>query len=233
MSNSKKVLRGWDGASENFMLLLSLLWIVLLILPIAHPISKNAQSSLRIANYMVWAIFIFDFVWKFARSKTKGQFLHAHIPELLMIIFPFFRPLRLLRLIPAVAYFLKSARESLAGRLTQYVALSTALVTVPSAILVFDSERRVPGSNIKTLGDALWWAVSTVTTVGYGDKYPVTTTGRVLAVLVMLMGISLVGVITASVASWFVKSDENKDDKIQMKQLLDELREIRIRLGNG
>jgi voltage-gated potassium channel len=66
-----------------------------------------------------------------------------------------------------------------------------------------------------------------VTTVGYGDRYPVTTTGRILAVLVMLMGISLVGVITASVASWFVKSDESREDKIQMKQLLDELQEIK------
>ena len=197
------------------MLVLSLLWIALLILPIAHPISKYAQSALRIANYVLWAIFAFDFAWKLTRSKTRGRYLHAHIPELLMVLFPFFRPLRLLRLIPAVAYFLKSARKSLAGRLTQYVALSAVLVTVPSAILVFDSERRAPGSNIKTMGDALWWAAATVTTVGYGDKYPVTTTGRILAVLVMLMGISLVGVITASVASWFVKSNESKNDKDQ------------------
>jgi voltage-gated potassium channel len=227
MKNPKKALRGWAGASDNFMLILSLVWIGLLILPIAHPISKHAESSLKIANYIIWAIFAFDFVWKLVLSKKKRKYVNTHIPELLMVLLPFFRPLRLLRLIPAVAYFLKSARESLAGRLTQYVALSAVLVTVPSAILVFDSERRAPGSNIKTLGDALWWAATTVTTVGYGDRYPVTTTRRILAVLVMLMGISLVGVITASVASWFVKSDENRDDKIQMKQLLDELQEIK------
>jgi voltage-gated potassium channel len=63
----------------------------------------------------------------------------------------------------------------------------------------------VEGSNIKNFGDGLWWAMTTVTTVGYGDKFPVTTEGRFLAVALMIMGISLVGVITASVAAWFVK----------------------------
>ena len=67
------------------------------------------------------------------------------------------------------------------------------------------TERSVEGSNIKNFGDGLWWAVTTVTTVGYGDRYPTTTEGRFLAVLLMIMGISLVGVITASVAAWFVK----------------------------
>lgn len=227
MRSLKIVLRSWKGASDNFLLFLSLIWIALLILPVAHPLSQQAQNSLKIANYTIWALFAFDFFWKLILSESKRKYLTTHIPELLMVIFPFFRPLRLMKLIPLIAYFLKTARESLAGRLTQYVALSVVLVTVPSAIAVYEAERSAPGSNIKTLGDAIWWAATTVTTVGYGDRYPVTTIGRTLAVLVMLMGISLVGVITASVASWFVKSDETKDDKIQMKQLLGELEEIK------
>jgi voltage-gated potassium channel len=71
------------------------------------------------------------------------------------------------------------------------------------------TERGVEGSNIKNFGDGLWWAVTTVTTVGYGDRFPTTSTGRVLAVCLMLVGISLMGVITASVAAWFVKMSQD------------------------
>lgn len=68
------------------------------------------------------------------------------------------------------------------------------------------------GSNIQSYGDALWWAVVTVTTVGYGDRYPVTPAGRGIAVVLMLVGIGLVGVITASVASFFVEERQDKSD---------------------
>lgn len=67
-----------------------------------------------------------------------------------------------------------------------------------------DAEQAAPGANIKTPGDALWWAATTVTTVGYGDRYPVTTQGRLIAVALMVVGIAMVGAITASVAAWLV-----------------------------
>jgi voltage-gated potassium channel len=72
------------------------------------------------------------------------------------------------------------------------------------AVAVLDAERKAPRANIKSFGDALWWACSTVMTVGYGDRYPVTTEGRVIAVVLMVVGIGMVGVITASVATWMV-----------------------------
>jgi voltage-gated potassium channel len=89
--------------------------------------------------------------------------------------------------------------------ITLKVAITTLFVAYISAVQITISERMVEGSNIKNFGDGLWWAMTTVTTVGYGDKFPVTTEGRILAVALMIMGISLVGVITASVAAWFVK----------------------------
>jgi len=95
--------------------------------------------------------------------------------------------------------------------ITLKVAITTLFVAYISAVQITISERMVEGSNIKNFGDGIWWAMTTVTTVGYGDRFPVTTEGRVLAVALMIMGISLVGVITASVAAWFVKisnSDE-------------------------
>ena len=85
------------------------------------------------------------------------------------------------------------------------VFLASIFVAYIAAIQITVSERTVDGSNIKNFGDGLWWAITTVTTVGYGDRYPTTTEGRFLAVVLMIMGISLMGVITASVAAWFVK----------------------------
>ncbi len=73
------------------------------------------------------------------------------------------------------------------------------------AALELSFENGARGSTIHNYGDALWWAIVTVTTVGYGDKYPVTAGGRGVAVVLMLVGIGLIGVLTATVASYFVE----------------------------
>ena len=72
------------------------------------------------------------------------------------------------------------------------------------ALAVLDAERDAPEANITTFGDALWWACATVTTVGYGDHYPVSGEGRVVAVVLMVVGIGVVGAVTASVATWIL-----------------------------
>ena len=93
--------------------------------------------------------------------------------------------------------------------ITFKVFLFSILIAYIAAVQITITERGVEGSNIKSFGDGLWWAVTTVTTVGYGDRFPTTSVGRVLAVGLMLVGISLMGVITASVAAWFVKMSQD------------------------
>ena len=83
------------------------------------------------------------------------------------------------------------------------------------ALAVLDAERDAPGANITTAGDALWWAATTVTTVGYGDRYPVTTTGRFVAVALMVVGIAVVSALTAVIASWLI---DNVQDKPEAEQ---------------
>ena len=87
--------------------------------------------------------------------------------------------------------------ESLRGRVATYVAGSAALLVFVGALAVLDAEQSVPDAKILTFGDALWWAVTTITTVGYGDLYPVTAVGRAVAVALMLNGIAVLGAVSS------------------------------------
>jgi voltage-gated potassium channel len=92
------------------------------------------------------------------------------------------------------------------------VLIAACVTLLIGAWLVMLFEEGAPGSNIHNYHDALWWAIVTVTTVGYGDRYPVTEGGRIVAAVLMLVGIGLIGVLTATVASVFIKdhTDANK-----------------------
>jgi voltage-gated potassium channel len=79
------------------------------------------------------------------------------------------------------------------------------------SLAILDAEQDAPHANITTFGDALWWAATTVTTVGYGDRFPVTTQGRFIAVALMAVGIGLVGAVTAAVAAWMVRQVQIED----------------------
>lgn len=229
MAVNKRV-KDWEKRTEWLTLSLSLIFLAVLIIPFAHPIPKSAEDLFQIISIAIWVIFGMDYVFKFLLSEKKIAYVQTHIFELLIIALPALRPLRLIRIFPIIGYFLRYTQRSLSGKLLQYVSLAAVLITFPSAIAMYQLEKDLDSSNIKSLGDALWWAVTTATTVGYGDKYPVSTEGRVLSVLVMIVGISLVGVITASVASWFVKADESKADESQIAKLQLELREIKEEL---
>lgn len=115
------------------------------------------------------------------------------------------RPLRLLRLLAFARILNRTAAGSLVGRVTTYVVGIVAVSVFLDAIAVLDVEREAASANIASFGDAIWWASATVTTVGYGDFYPVTLAGRLVAIGLMVVGIGTVGAVTASVAAWMVK----------------------------
>ena len=106
------------------------------------------------------------------------------------------QPLRLLRLVFLFRVLNRRAENSMRGRITAYVATSTGLLIFSAALAVLDAERGAKGANITNFGDAVWWSVTTMSTVGYGDEYPVTTTGRLVAVALMIGGVALLGVVT-------------------------------------
>jgi len=121
------------------------------------------------------------------------------------------------------------ARLCLASDRARWFFRHLLLIYVAS-LAVFDKERYQSGATINSFGKAIWWSITTVITVGYGDVYPVTNTGRVIAVLLMIGGISLVGVVTASLASWIIQSvaEEETASQAATAAHIDELRsEIR------
>jgi len=119
-----------------------------------------------------------------------------------------------------------------------YIAGASTAVMFVASLAILQAERGRDGANIETFGDALWWSITTVTTVGYGDQYPVTVQGRLIAVALMLSGIALIGVITATFASWLIERVEQVEEETRaatredVRQLAKELAEIRATLGS-
>lgn len=204
----------------------------------AWEVLTNAQGGTKEAAELmidaVWALFGVDYLVRLALAPSRGRWFLRHLPDLAIIVLPFLRPLRLLRLVTLVSIMQRSAGTALRGRITLYTVGSAALLIFTSALASLDAERHEPGSSIRTFGQALWWALTTFTTVGYGDTFPVSREGRFIAALLMIGGVALAGVVTATLASWIVSlvDEENAEQEAAtqaqvaaLQQQVDELSE--------
>ncbi len=135
----------------------------------------------------------------------------SHPLEIVAVALPMLRPLRLLRLISFGSLVLEKVSIGKSVGITIKVIVTTLFFGYIAAIQITIIERVSPTGNIKNFSDGLWWAFTTITTVGYGDRYPTTTEGRILAVCLMVLGISLLGVVSATIAAWFVRLMQNDD----------------------
>ena len=105
------------------------------------------------------------------------------------------------------------------------------IVAYVAALAALQAERYAEGSSITSFGDAMWWALTTMTTVGYGDTYPVTTGGRVVGALLMVTGVALLGVVTATLASWLVERVTDADDAEDERRAAAEREELRAEIA--
>jgi voltage-gated potassium channel len=177
-------------------------------------VSPSQQIAIDTVQWICWFAFALDLIYGLWKATSKKQYLKHHPLEVASVLIPFLRPLRLMRVISFGGLAIQKVAIGRQFAITIKVFIASIFVAYISAVQITISERDLEGSNIKNFGDGLWWAITTVTTVGYGDRYPTTTEGRFLAVLLMFVGISLVGVITASVAAWFVKMSANDAEKL-------------------
>jgi len=200
----------FSAAVEVPLTVLSVLWLPVLIIPLAARVPPAVAASFDTVDYVVWGVFVTEYVVKLYLAPSRRTFVTRHLIDLAVIALPVLRPLRLLRLLRlgrtglTLANALRRTRDLLSHHGLHLVLLSVLTIVLVCSALELAFEQHAPGSTIHSFGDALWWAIVTVTTVGYGDKYPVSAGGRGVAVVLMLTGIGLVGVLSATVASYFV-----------------------------
>ena len=150
-------------------------------------------------------MFALDYLVRVALAKDRPRYISGHVPDLAMIALPVLPAAAAAAGGDAAAADEPASHGQPAG---QGRSLRARLHRAHHLLRRAGRARRraaqQPGANITSFGDALWWAASTITTVGYGDRFPVTTQGRFVAVGLMLAGIALLGVVTASIASWLI-----------------------------
>ncbi len=195
--------RRWVERTQGPLDLLAVMFLIDVILLWSFPDGPAAfLKVLNVIAWIVWACFAVDYVARLRLSIGKARFVRTHKLDLLMVLLPM---LRLLRIFLLLRHSLTSvSTEKIAGSI---VSLVVAAVFV-SAFFMWRVEHNAPGATITTFRYALWWAIVTTTTVGYGDYTPVTLAGRVIATAVMIVGVGLIGTVSATVAAWFVRRHE-------------------------
>lgn len=219
-SNTEKL-----GFLNLLIIVLSIYVLVALLADTFFKLPPEVSRILNMADNAICFVFLSDFGIRFYEAPNKLKFMQwgwidlvSSIPTLdFMRAGRMLRLIRLLRILRAfrstkhlVRHIFKRRTQ---GALTA-AAIIAVLMIIFSSIAILQVEND-PNSNIKTAEDAIWWAYVTITTVGYGDKYPVTTEGRIIAALLMTVGVGLFGTFTAYLSSWFVGETKKENNNEQ------------------
>jgi voltage-gated potassium channel len=195
-------------------------------------LSPGLRNGLELVLWATWVVFSVDYVARLCLARRRWRFVARNLVDLAVILLPMFRQLRALRLVTVLISLNRQMRGDFRGKVGVYLIGATTLVSFAAALAVYDAERRDPASSIKTFGDAVWWTITTITTVGYGDRYPVTWQGRLVAGCLMIAGIALLGTVTATIASWFVQTLRAAEERteVELTEVMAELQRLHQRL---
>lgn len=189
--------------------------------------ATNNNHIFRRLDAALWVVFAVDYFIMLGLSPKKWKFIRTHLLDLALVLLPHFRVLRVLRLVVLIARVAQTFRVKYYLSLPYYAVGAATLLVILGSAAIYDVEYGQPNGQIKTPADALWWAVVTVTTVGYGDVYPVTHLGRLLGTGMIMCGVALVGTITASFAGWVISQiREVENEGAEIKRELQEIKEL-------
>ncbi|MFF9913062.1 potassium channel family protein [Streptomyces sp. NPDC013457] len=205
----------WDRRMETPLAVASLLYLAgYTVRVLAHGMDQFWLDVCLAITLAAWSVFIVDYV---VRVRLSGlgllRFVRRHLLGTVVLILPLLRPLQMVKIYEKIQRRREQPRLTLYARVMAYSSLTVALLGFAGALAVFQHERGAPGATIRTFGDSLWWAAETLTTVGYGDVTPVTTTGRIIAVGMMACGVALLGAVTGSFSSWLIQTFMREDEK--------------------
>jgi voltage-gated potassium channel len=206
---------------DILILVLSVYVLIALIIDSFFHLSPELARLLSFIDNLICIIFLYDFAYRFIKAPSKLAFMKWGWVDLISSIPTFnilrygrfirvFRILRVLRAFRSVKYIAQHIFKNRTQGTFATVSLIAVLMLIFGSIAILQVEQD-PNSNIKTAEDAIWWAFVTITTVGYGDKYPVTTEGRIIAAFLMVAGVGLFGTFTGFIASWFMGDKQNKN----------------------
>jgi voltage-gated potassium channel len=213
-------------------LILSIYVLIALFVDTVFKLPTEVSRVLNLVDTGICVIFLIDFIKRFSKAKSKIDYMKwgwidllSSIPTLDFIragrLLRLVRLLRILRAFRSTKHLLNHIFLNKAKGTLTLVTISASLMIILSSIAILQVEDDA-NSNIKTAEDALWWSYSTITTVGYGDNYPVTTEGRGIAILLMTVGVGLFGTFTAYISSWFISSTiENKPSNEEIDKTFD------------
>jgi voltage-gated potassium channel len=219
-------------------------WLVLAIVVLSTDVNGSASTAAVGSLFALWVIVLVEYVVRLVVTPDRRGYLRRRWVEPATVVVP---PLQGWHIVGIEKMSLLVREGELrVEAILRHHSLFRVLIAVVATIflgawLVLLFEENAKASNIHDYPDALWWAVVTVTTVGYGDRFPITEGGRVVAVILMLVGIGLIGVLTATVASVFIKehTDANKEEikkghadlGQQLSVISDRLADVERRLG--
>ncbi|MFE9644124.1 potassium channel family protein [Streptomyces sp. NPDC006365] len=227
----------WERRTQQPLMGMAVVFAVAYAVPIVWPdASRGVTGACDVVEWVVWGAFSLDYLVRLALAEQRGEFVRTHWLDLCAVLLPLIQPLRLLRVVATVLLVGQRARMATQIRLTTYVAGAVVALMMFGSLAVLSVERESPDGNIKSMGDAMWWSFTTMTTVGYGDHAPTTGLGRVIAVGLMLSGIALLGVVTANIAAWFIARFESDDveerrQTAAIEALAEEVRALRAQVA--
>ncbi|MFM9106754.1 MAG: ion channel [Chloroflexota bacterium] len=225
-----------ESAAQAPLTVLALVMAPVALAPYALDLQPAADHALILLGYLLWALFALNAAAHLLLNPDRGGWLRRHWLDLAVVAAPLGqaflaqRSVRMWWAVAAGARGLLGVRRLLSSRRLIYVLGTAAAAVSIAADLVLEAEKANPSASIRTFGDALWWSVTTVTSVGYGDKYPTTPTGRGIGIALMVLGIALFGVVTANLAGLLIESEENRLEQ-QLGDVDARLRRIEEALG--
>ncbi len=222
-----------ERATALPLLMLALAYVAAYLLDYLPHISPEVQSYATSIEDAIVVVFAVELAVRIVVAQRRWAYIRAHWLDVVIVLIPFLRPLRFLRLLRLLPMLLRAGGRlrHIMGRYHGSYILTTgilAVFTCAALVTVFEGEGN---GTITGFGEALWWAIATITTVGYGDVTPVTLEGRIVAVFLMLIGITLFGVLTASLSAYFGDSALREKNEVTVQVLGDKIDRLEQRLG--